>query len=236
MMRRKGVIIFCLCLCLFAGLASADENSLTAGSSGYGSVSVISYPPGGAIYLDGIYRNITPGGIDHIEAGFHTVEVRLAGYKVFSYVAQVANGTTEQIVVNLELATSENASSARPAIPGFGSVAVDSVPGGAAVILDGSPAGLTPAAGAALILNNVSSGNHTITVELSGYQPFTMTTAVIKNQVSRVKADFLNNQSSSGAVTVIPAPAGQGAKAGISPMMAFVAVGLLVIISIFRRR
>ena len=176
-MKGKSVLIFCLCTCLLTGMVYADETSQTpVAGTGYGFISVTSYPAGGAIYLDGVYEKLTPSGIDHVMPGFHTVEVRLSGYEDFSYRAEVSNGTREDIAVTLDLATTQNATSA---VPGFGSIAVDSNPGGALVTLDGTAAGKTPAGRAALILNSIPTGTHTITVELTGYPPYTTSITVI---------------------------------------------------------
>ena len=50
---------------------------------------------------------------------------------------------------------------------------------------------MTPAGRAALVLNDVPIGNHTVTVELAGYPVYASTVTVIKNQVVKVSADLV---------------------------------------------
>ena len=57
-------------------------------------------------------------------------------------------------------------------------------------MIDGKNVGTTRMDGYALIVDNVPSGSHTVTVELSGYPPYSSTVTVTKNQVVKVSADF----------------------------------------------
>ena len=105
-----------------------------------------------------------------------------------------------EIGINLEPLSSLSAPT------GSGSIAVDSSPGGAAVSLDGKPAGTTPTGQAALILNDVPAGNHTITVQLAGYPVYSGTVTVIKNQVVKVNAGLETASPSIPATPIATSP------------------------------
>jgi hypothetical protein len=128
----------------------------------------------------------------------------------------------------------ENASAAA-ATPksGSGSIAVDSSPGEASVTLDGNPVGKTPAIRAALILNDVPAGSHTVTVELAGYPLYTSTVTVVKNQVVRVNADFMTRSPTIPGTPV--ATTNRGEPVPLSPTTVIAAAGLAGLAAAFRR-
>ena len=68
-------------------------------------------------------------------------------------------------------------------VSNVGWVYVSSSPGGASVTLDGTNYGQTPASGS-LKLNNIVTGEHTVTLTLSGYTPYTTKVNVYANTVS----------------------------------------------------
>lgn len=121
-------------------------------------------------------------------------------------------------------------------VSGYGSIAVDSTPGEAYVYLDGAAVGWTPVTHAALILNNVPAGAHTIRVELPGYLPFTSAVFVTQNQVSRINAgmSLISQPVATTEPTLLPqmAPTQQS---GIPPAIIIGALGLVGIAAVFRR-
>jgi hypothetical protein len=211
-------------------MAATDTSSLP--STG-GTITVVSYPVGAAVSLNGEYRGVTPAEYDHLPPGDYSLSVALAGYKTETIPIYLFDGSRSDILVQLE-----NLSA--PQTPGplsrYGSIAIDSTPGGASVILDGVAAGQTPLTHSALILNSVAVGNHTLRVELAGYPPFTSTVTVMKNQVSRISAEL--SISSQPVTSAIPASVAQAAptqKSGVPPAIIMGAVGLIGIAAVFRR-
>jgi hypothetical protein len=110
---------------------------------------------------------------------------------------------------------------------------VDSSPGGASVRLDGNPAGTTPAGRAALVLNDIPVGNHTITMDLAGYPSSTSSVTVIKNQVVKVNADFAPGSTTIPGIPV--ATTDRREPAPLSSLTAAAAAGIAGLAAVFRR-
>lgn len=208
-------------LLLAACIPSATADNATPGSSYPGSnISILTSPVGAAVYLNGEYRGVTPLKIQYLAPGTYVADIRLNGYRNET-VERTLNGTKFDIGINLEPLSSL----AAPA--GNGSVAIDSNPGGAAVTFDGTAAGKTPAGHAALVLNDVPAGNHTVSVELAGYPVHTETVTVRKNRVVQVSAGFIPETSSP---TGTPA-AGPTEKSPLPPLAAAAAIAVLAALS-----
>jgi hypothetical protein len=219
-------IIACLILAGIPAALAADGTNATPTIGG--KVIVMSFPEGAAIYLNGEYLGIAPLIRQNITPGKYTVMVSKAGYQNTTIPIELWDGSTREIGVNLEEATRV------PATPaGSGSIAVDSDPGGAFVTLDGNSVGTTPSGRAALNLNNIPAGNHTVTVELAGYPPYTSTVTVIKNQVVLVRADL---EIPAPAVTDTPVAAtSRKEPVPLSPLAAVAAAGLAGLFTASRR-
>jgi len=229
--RNRNIIfgiIACLLLTGFPSAIAADETA--AQPSIGGTVTVISFPPGAAVYLNGEYRGVTTAILQNVSPGNYVINVSLAGYRDETFKTTIYDGSTREIGVNLE-----NASAASASLPasGSGSIAIDSDPGDASVTLDGNPVGRTPSSRAALILNSVPAGVHTVTVELAGYPLYTSTVTVVKNQVVRVNAEFLTGSPTIPGTPV--ATTNRGKPVPLSPLMAVAAAGLAGLAAAFRR-
>jgi len=222
-------IIACLLLAGIPAAMAADETGTTVPFGG--TITVLSYPAGAAVSLNDKYFNTTPAVFEHVPPGQYLINVSMAGYKTESIPTAIINGSTREIGVNLENASTAAASVTKK--PGFGSIAVDSNPGEASVTLDGNPAGKTPAGRAALILNNVPNGDHVVTVELSGYPSYTSNVTVIKNQVVRVNADFIPGTPTIPGTPIATTERQQPAP--LSPLTAIAAAGLIGLAAASRR-
>jgi PEGA domain len=220
-------IIACLLLTGFPSVLAADETSAQPPIGG--TITVISFPPGAAVYLNGEFRGVTTAILQNVSPGNYIINVSLAGYRNETFKTTIYNGSTREFGVNLE-----NASAASASLPaGSGSIAIDSNPGDASVILDGNPVGRTPSSRSALILNSVPAGVHTVTVDLAGYPPYTSTVTVVKNQVVQVNADFLTGSPTLPGTPV--ATTNRGEPVPLSPLMAVAAAGLAGLAAAFRR-
>ena len=118
-----------------------------------GSIAVTSTPTGATIWIDGIETGrTTDATLTDIPAGEHTVTVKIAGYADAAANVTVEHGETAPVHFGL--------------VPPTGSIAVTSIPDGARIFLDGTETGeMTNAT-----LTNVPPGDHTVRVELDGYQ------------------------------------------------------------------
>lgn len=221
-----AIMIACLLLAGIPVAMAADGTNAT--SSVGGTIFVMSFPQGAAVYLNDEYRGDAHIKLDNITPGKYIVSVSKAGYNNDSVPVELFDGSYREIGFTLEPASSTTA-----APTGSGSIAVDSGPGGAVVLLDGNNVGTTRMDGYAFNVNNVPAGNHTITVELAGYLPYTSTVTVLKNQVVRVSADL---QTSTPTLSLTPVATTERSKSvPISPLTAIAAAGLIGLAAAFRR-
>ncbi len=232
--RHLIILIVFLLLAGIPGAVAAPELSSTGGPGG--NITVASYPEGAAVYLNGGFRGITPLEMTGIPPGDYVVNVSMNGYQNETFTTTLFHGSGRQINVNLIAAGAAPTTAATFAVVhGTGSIGVDSNPGGASVKLDGIPVGNTPTGRAALILNSVPDGTHTITVELAGYPAYTETVTVRKNNVVKVEADFVTRTPTIYSVTTI-ATTDRAEPVPVSPLAAIVAAGFVALVVAFRRQ
>jgi hypothetical protein len=231
--RNRNIIFGIIACLILAGIpAVMAADGTTATPSEESNITVITWPAGAAISLNGEYRGTTPIKIGRLPPGTYKVEVSQAGFKNETFTRTLSAGSMHEIGINLIPLSQVTAPT------GTGSIAVDSSPGGASVTIDGKPAGTTPTGRAALVLNDIPAGSHAVTVELAGYPPFAGTVTVIKNQVVKVNADL---ETRSPAITGTPPatlPAGTTEpkkQVPLSPLAAVAAAGLAGIVALSRR-
>jgi len=181
-----------------------------------GALYVISSPSGADIDLDGLFQGKTPITLSNLAAGTHTLQLSYPGYYDWKSTVEVPDGGTKTVSAPLN------------PIPGSstGSIYVSSSPGGASVTLDGSPVGQTPVSGS-LKLNAVAAGDHTVALELAGYERYSTRTSVSPNTVSEVSAALTptGTPSGNGALSLTSSPAGANVYVdnsfiGVAPLTA----------------
>ncbi|MCZ0861816.1 PEGA domain-containing protein [Methanocorpusculum vombati] len=150
-------------MCLLLILLVCLPASAAAGQTG--AVSVISSPQPADVYVSGVYVGQTNNAFVNIPEGSHTVRVVKAGYH--EYVAEnvyVPGGPSANTVpMSANLQKSET----------LAGLVVDSTPEGASVYVDDVYYGTTHYGG--LQIADLSSGLHTIRLEMDGYKPYTVT-------------------------------------------------------------
>lgn len=142
-------------------------------SAGRGSVLIRSQPPGGTLFVDGIFRGATPIQIDNLVYGRHTVLIEKPGYQKFR---DVVSAGPAGIPDYMEYLVPE---------PQTGFVGVVSSPEGADVYLDGLVMGVTPTR-----LERTSAGNHSILIQKQGYENYTSDVVVAGGESVLVRADL----------------------------------------------
>jgi hypothetical protein len=227
---RNGKIILGIITCLIlAGIPAAmAADGINATSSDGGTIMIMYFPQGAAVYLNGEYRGVAPIILQNLTPGNYDVAVSMAGYNNDTAPVTLYDGSTREIGFNLVPITKTTVSTI-----GSGSIAVDSSPGGAVILLDGNTVGITRMDGYAFNLDNVQSGNHIVTMELDGYPAYTSTVTVIRNQVVKVHADFAS-QTPTVPGTSIPTT-GRPESVPLTPLTAIAAAGLACIAVVFRR-
>jgi hypothetical protein len=181
-----------------------------------GALYIISSPPDADVILDGMYKGKTPITLNNVAPDTHILELDHAGYYDWKSTVEIAEGRTKTISATLNPMPASSS----------GWIYVSSSPGGASVTLDGSPAGQTPSSGS-LNLNTVAVGDHTIAMELAGYQRYSTRASVSPNTVSEVSAVLVpvSTPSGTGALTISSNPSGANIFIdnhfiGISPLTA----------------
>jgi len=158
----------------------------------YGSIRVTSSPSGAAIYLNGNYRGTTSLTIPDVPPGSYSMEADLSGYRTYSTPVTVYAGQQATVYCPLEKIQSQ------------GSLYVTSTPSNAMIYLDAGYKGRTP-----LMLSGISSGGHTIDLDLSGYYDWKSSVSVPVGGTYTVSANLIAIPSSStGWVSLTSSPAG----------------------------
>jgi hypothetical protein len=163
-----------------------------------GSVSISSSPSGASVYVDTVYRGVTPIVVGSLYVGTHGVTLVKAGYKDWQQYFNVAAGTTTYI--NAQLA-------ADPA-PQYATVSLTSDPPGASVYVDGVYKGTTRS-GSPLVSTQAIPGTHTLLLTKAGYQDYSTTGTVVagKNYNLDITLNPVPNPTT-GAISVNSAPTG----------------------------
>ncbi|OPY36775.1 MAG: PEGA domain protein [Methanoregula sp. PtaU1.Bin006] len=226
------VLAACLLIATVPGVIADDTTNATASAGG--TIMVMSFPQGASIYLNDQYMGITPKKLEHIPPGKYLVNISKAGSNNDSAPVVLYDGSYREIGFTLESATTTVVTPS-----GSGSIAVSSTPGGATVRLDGTVVGTTRLERASLILNDIPSGSHTVTVELAGYPLYTETVMVKKNQVVKVTADLEAGTPADSAPALtfgLPATATAGGNTlPLSPLGAVAAACLAGLAAATRR-
>jgi hypothetical protein len=142
-----------VCAVVFGVLASAGGTVL-----GSGAVTVRSEPTEAGVFVDGLFRGVTPLEITGLPGGRHSVRIEKGGFKVLF----AALETPPRGVTSFRLEPVDT-----------GLVDVRTEPAGAEVYLDGRFRGLAP-----LSVENVRAGPHVIRAEKTGRDPATVSALV----------------------------------------------------------
>jgi hypothetical protein len=142
-----------------------------------GSISFASTPSGADIYLDSVLQAVkTPSTITSVSTGSHTYIIRLTGYNDATGTVTVTAGLTAAVSVTLT-----------PVVT-TGSISFSSVPSGADIYLDAVNQGIiTPAT-----LTKVSTGSHSYTLKLTGYEDASGTVTVTAGLTATVSVTLIH--------------------------------------------
>ncbi len=159
-----------------------------------GSIFVQSVPSGAVATLDGGYGQITPTSFVGVNPYYHTVQVMLPGYQVWTNTVYVNQGETKTITANLV-----------PVGPKNGWISINSIPSGADIYIDNSYRGYTPST-----IGGLSPGDHNVELRLAGYQTWKGTSTVTAGGTNTVTVTLTKNQpqTKTGDISVISNPGG----------------------------
>jgi PKD repeat protein len=192
-----------------------------------GTLAITTVPGGANVFVDNVFKGVTPLTLTDTASGYHILRIALPGYDDYITSATVEPSKTVLIKAELQSGGSENATTAVPTIAVTpvpprenGSVAITSVPNGAAVTLDGLYEGTTP-----VIIPDVLPGNHDISLTYPGYTSLNQSISVGSSQTTAVNANLVvatEPAGGTGSLTVVTDPAGaqvsvDGDVKGVSP-------------------
>ncbi len=156
----------------------------------YGSITVTSFPSGADIYIDNVYKGLSPAVFDTIPNGNHIVLLKLDGYQDLQKSMMVtadnrtfhaelsqrstgATATTSSPGKTVATSAGSPAPTAFAHAPGYGSLTITTTPAGALVYVDGTMMGVTPTT-----IPTLTDGPHAIMLVLDGYQDLKTTVTI----------------------------------------------------------
>ncbi|MEN6343589.1 MAG: PEGA domain-containing protein [Methanospirillum sp.] len=174
------------------GVMTYLDPVLTA-TAAVGFISVASSPSGAFVYVDGVYRGVTPLTVA-ATTGSRQIELDHSGYADWTTTTQVTNGVTVPVNAYLQLLPASS----------NGGIAVSSDPAGAGVYLDDQYRGVTTSYGD-LELTGVAAGSHTLSGRLDGYDEYRLTVQVTPDATVQVRPRLTaaGNPSVSATPTVL---------------------------------
>ena len=189
---------------------SATLSKIPTSNTGW--IYVSSSPGGATVLLDGTNVGQTPTSgalkLNNIVAGSHTANLQLNGYQAYTTGVNVVPATVSQVDAVLVPAS---------VVPSVGGLSVSSTPSGANVYVDNAFRGVTP-----LTLNDITSGSHTLLLQMTGYQDYVATVQV--------------NKGATNTVATVLAPATTPTKkAGSLPVAAGVSLVIIGLLAVRKR-
>jgi len=151
----------------------------TPGSTGTGSISIISSPSGASVNLDGWDKGTTPTTLDDVKAGSHTLTLTKTGYQDSVRTVPVTGGSTTEVTASLTI------QDPGPQPSGLSTLTIRSTPVGANVYIDGETAGITP-----VKIQNVKAGTRKILLTLQSYPDNTQTVEITAGSDKEISIDL----------------------------------------------
>lgn len=154
----------------------------------YGTFTITSAPAGASVYMDSNYQGMTDatGRFNSVSvtSGNHLIKVTAKGYNDWMNTIYIQANTNTNIPVSM------TPSGINPTpTPAPGGIQIVSAPSNAEIYIDNIFRGYSP-----LTLNDLSAGQHAVTLKLSGYQDYLSTVQIASGQTLPL------------SVTMTPAP------------------------------
>ncbi len=154
----------------------------------YGRIIATSHPQGAKVYLDNVYKGVTPLNLDRVTAGQHQIKLVKTGYQDWSSYISVSPSRTATVSADLI------------PLPAYGSISVYCNQGNARIYLDGSYQRRT-SANKSIEIKNIREGYHELLITKDGYQDWISTIMVTANQTHMVSA-YLVPEINYGSIAV----------------------------------
>lgn len=152
----------------------------------YGSIAVITSPAGADIYIDNVYKGLSPALFEGVSNGDHSILIRLDTYQEVSKRVTV-HGNNQTVQATLYQKTTATITTPSPGqipsatvspspseqSPGYGSLSVTTTPPGALVYVDGAMKGVSPTT-----VPMLTEGTHSIVLVMDGYEDLRTTITI----------------------------------------------------------
>lgn len=213
LIRLSGYNDWSSAISVSAGSSQTISPALSSASAGM--LTIGGAPAGSQVYLDSSQQGITDATgafmMNNIVSGNHIVKLTARGYNDWIETIYVKPNTNNYVPVTMTPSGSVPSA-------GSGTLTIASSPAGSDVMVDNIFRGYTP-----LTLNDIDAGQHTVTLQLAGYQDYVTTVAINAGQSTPL------------AVTLTPAPTPTPAS-GLTALPPLAGVLAVLMISILSRR
>jgi len=161
----------------------------------YGTITITSSPSGADIYVDNVYKGLSPGVFSAIQNGDHCVLMKLDGYQDYTRTVTVTGDNqslhavlnpkasvpaTTPVPGQTSVTGTGSPSPTTPAqLPGYGSLSITTTPPGVLIYVDGAMKGVSPAT-----IPMLSEGPHDVTLIMDGYQDLKTTIVISEGSTS----------------------------------------------------
>jgi PKD repeat protein len=178
-------------------------------------LTISSTPPGAMVFIDNVAKGITPVTLTDTAIGTHQLLLRKAGFDDYPRSIVIEPATPVTVGATLSKSLPE---STIPPSASLGSIAITSFPAGAMVDVDATYRGTTP-----LILPEIPTGNHRVTLSFKGYDDWNHTVSVGSGQMAAINAELEATKEITGSLAVTTDPSGaeiyiDGTFKGVSPV------------------
>lgn len=140
-----------------------------------GTLWVVSDPDGAEVYVNNVFKGMTPLRLENVSSGSYSIKVLKDGYETQTKTATVSKGQLSKVDFTLKRKSAGNAT-----------LIINSSPEGAEIYINGNLVGLTgPQA-----KFTVPEGTHTIKVYLEGYKEYSVTITVKGGELRELRIDL----------------------------------------------
>ncbi len=145
-----------------------------------GNLSIISNPSFANIYLDNVFRGVTPRTLNNLNQGIHSIKLTRSGYNDYIRSIPIAGGRTVYLYANLT------------PINQVGSLYITSTPSSASIYVDSLYKGLTPK-----LITNLTVGYHNLRLTKLYYRDYSTLVNISINTTKylNVNLTYLGNQT-----------------------------------------
>jgi PKD repeat protein len=195
-------------------VSRAEKLSYVTVTTTLQTLSVSSTPPGAMVFIDNVAKGITPVTLTDTAIGTHQLLLTKAGFNDYTRSVLIELSTPVTVGATLIKSLPEPTTPS----PTTGSIAITSFPAGAMVFVDSTPRGTTP-----VILPEIPTGNHYVTLSFKGYDDWNHTISVGSGQMAAINAELEATKEITGSLAVITDPPGadvsiDGNFNGVSPV------------------